>query len=144
VDLAAELALQHLLVELAGLGLLRSAHDCAEGGLAVCLAESAMGGDHQYLGMEVELPDELPTAALLFGESQGRVVISCAPADVAQVQTLAAQAGVPVRRIGRVGERNGTFVLRTPDISFKTPIRDLAEIYHEAIPRLMHAGTERG
>jgi phosphoribosylformylglycinamidine synthase len=138
VDLAAERALQRALVELAELGLLRSAHDCAEGGLAVCLAESALGREGEPLGLAVELHDELPTAALLFGESQGRVVISCSPADFVQLQTVAAQFGVPVRRIGTVGDADGMFVLRTPAVSLRTPARDLAEVYHEALPRLMN------
>ncbi|MGH7466431.1 MAG: phosphoribosylformylglycinamidine synthase subunit PurL [Longimicrobiales bacterium] len=137
VDLAAELALQRTLVELAELGLLRSAHDCSEGGLAVCLAESSVRNESGMLGLEVELLDELPTAALLFGETQGRVVVSCAAEDADQVQTVIARNSVPVRRIGRVGERNGSFVLRTPATSIKAAVRDLAEVYYEAIPHLM-------
>jgi phosphoribosylformylglycinamidine synthase subunit PurL len=138
VDLMAELALQRLLVELAETGLLQSAHDCAEGGLAVCLAECAIGPEGALFGVEVELEDELPTAALLFGETQGRAVLSCAQSDVMQVQTVAGKHGVPCRRIGRVGEVNGSFVLGTPAVSIKTRVHDLAEVYHEAIPRLMH------
>ncbi|MEX2284539.1 MAG: phosphoribosylformylglycinamidine synthase subunit PurL [Gemmatimonadota bacterium] len=144
VDLNAERALQEALVSLAEGGLIRSAHDCSEGGLAVCLAESAMTSDDHWFGVNVELHDELPTAALLFGESQGRVVISCDPADVMQVCTVAESNGVPCRRIGTVSEVNGTFVLRTPEVSVKTPVKDLAEVYYDAIPRLMHAGTDRG
>jgi phosphoribosylformylglycinamidine synthase len=144
VDLNAERALQETLVNLAEGGLIRSAHDCSEGGLAVCLAECAMTSDDHWFGLNVELHDELPTAALLFGESQGRVVISCDPADAMQVCTVAENNGVPCRRIGSVGEVNGTFVLRTPELSVKTPVKDLAEVYYDAIPRLMHAGTDRG
>jgi phosphoribosylformylglycinamidine synthase subunit PurL len=62
--------------------LLRSAHDTAEGGLAVCLAESAMGthGDDMF-GIDVELADDVAIRPLLFGEAQGRIVVSCAAAD---------------------------------------------------------------
>ena len=144
LDLAAECALQSTLVELAEAGLLQSAHDCSEGGLAVCIAESAMGSESTHFGVEVELHDELPTAALLFGESQGRAVISCAATDVMQVQTVAARHGITCRRIGKVADADGAFVLRTPDVSIKTPVGNLAEVYYEAIPRLMQGGGERG
>ena len=144
IDLEAERSLQNALVDLAESGLLRSAHDCAEGGLAVCLAESAIVNEERCFGLDVELLDELPTAALLFGESQGRVVISCDPEDLMQVATLAESYGVPCRHIGSVGEQNGNYVLRTPEVSVKTPVKNLAEVYYDAIPRLMHAATDRG
>jgi phosphoribosylformylglycinamidine synthase subunit PurL len=144
IDLQHERALQNVLVELAEAELLHSAHDCAEGGLAICLAESAMGNEERYFGVEAELHDELPTAALLFGESQGRVVISCAPDAVERAQGIAEKRGVPCRRIGAVGRVNGTFVLRTPEVSLKTDVEDLAEVYYDVIPRLMHAGADRG
>ena len=132
------------MLALNGDGLLRSAHDCAEGGLAVALAECAVGNDERMLGVEVELHDETPTAALLFGESQGRVIISCSDGDAMQVMGIAEKHGVPCRRIGRVGEVNGTFVVRTPETSIRTPVSHLAEVYYEAIPRLMHTAADRG
>src|SRR5690606_30271547 len=78
LDLDTERALQSALLEAIRAGLVRSAHDCADGGLAVALAESAIGGEERF-GIEVELGDELPEAALLFGEAQSRVVVSAAP-----------------------------------------------------------------
>ena len=144
IDLQHECGLQQALVDLAEAGLLRSAHDCAEGGLAVALAECAVGNDERMLGVEVELHDETPTAALLFGESQGRVIISCSDGDAMQVMGIAEKHGVPCRRIGRVGEVNGTFVVRTPETSIRTPVSHLAEVYYEAIPRLMHTAADRG
>jgi phosphoribosylformylglycinamidine synthase len=68
IDLASERALQNALLEAIRGGLVRSAHDCSEGGLAVALVESAIGAEVP-LGVEVELDDALPDAALLFGES---------------------------------------------------------------------------
>ncbi|HEX5520892.1 MAG TPA: phosphoribosylformylglycinamidine synthase subunit PurL, partial [Longimicrobiaceae bacterium] len=79
LDLAGERALQQALLEAIRGGLVKSAHDCAEGGLAVALAESAIADAEHVMGVDVELDDELPTAALLFGEAQGRAVVSCAP-----------------------------------------------------------------
>ena len=52
--------------------------------------------------------------------------------------------GVPCRRIGRVGAPAGSFVLRTPEVSIRTPVAALAEVYYDAIPRLMHTPADRG
>src|SRR5690606_25098291 len=72
LDLETERSLQQALLEAIRSGLVRSAHDCSDGGLAVALVEGAIGGDSLF-GIDVELADELPEAALLFGETQSRV-----------------------------------------------------------------------
>jgi phosphoribosylformylglycinamidine (FGAM) synthase-like enzyme len=106
VDLAREVALARLLADLADRGLLRCAHDCSDGGLAVCLAESAIQGG---VGVEARLPVADPSGARLspqaaaFSESHGRVVVGCLEADAARVAQAAAAAGVPAEVIGRVG-----------------------------------------
>ncbi|HEY8468892.1 MAG TPA: phosphoribosylformylglycinamidine synthase subunit PurL [Longimicrobiales bacterium] len=144
VDLAAEKALQEAVLELAGAGLLRSAHDCAEGGLVVCLAESALADPERPLGVDVVLEDDLPPAALLFGEAQGRVVVSCAPADVPRVIEVAERHGVPAARIGTVGDVYGSFVVRGPDTRIEAPAAELADVYHNAIPRIMEQAVASG
>ena len=85
VNLAAEKALQDLLVLAAERRLLRSAHDLSDGGLAVALAECCMGGpwSPQVLGAQVDLVGEataLTDAELLFGEDGARVIASCTAA----------------------------------------------------------------
>jgi phosphoribosylformylglycinamidine synthase subunit PurL len=138
VDLAAERALQEALLELAGGGLARSAHDCAEGGLAVCLAEAAVADPERPLGIEVELADELPGVPLLFGEAQGRVVLSAVEADVDRVLEIARRHGVPAARIGTVGEPDGRFRIATRGgLRLDLPAPALARAYHDAIPALM-------
>jgi phosphoribosylformylglycinamidine synthase len=104
LDLARERALQGLLVSLAAKRLIASAHDCAEGGVAVTIAESCF--EPHGIGVDVDLPaaasdggvDRL--AATLFGESASRVVVSARPQDTAAVLDAARTAGVPARRIG--------------------------------------------
>src|SRR5690606_23862393 len=108
VDLTAEKALQEAMLELAAAGLLHSAHDCADGGLAICLAESALADPERPLGLEVRLSDALPPAALLFGEAQGRIVVSCAPAAVARVLETARRHGAPAEPTGTGGPADGT------------------------------------
>ncbi|HEU0076965.1 MAG TPA: phosphoribosylformylglycinamidine synthase subunit PurL, partial [Longimicrobiaceae bacterium] len=103
LDIAAEAALQRALLAAIRAGLVRSAHDPAEGGLAVALAESAFADPSRPFGVQVELGDVLPRSALLFGEAQSRVVVSSAPASTDALLALMAEHGVPAERIGRVG-----------------------------------------
>jgi phosphoribosylformylglycinamidine synthase II len=106
VDLKSEKALQQLLIEGTREGLLRSAHDCAEGGVAVTLAECAFGTGG--VGLTVDLtPVEASAAwtsvATLFSESASRVVVSVAREHVASLLKRAGALGVPAREIGTTG-----------------------------------------
>ncbi|MEX0705061.1 MAG: AIR synthase-related protein, partial [Nitriliruptoraceae bacterium] len=84
-------------------GLVASAHDVSSGGLLVALAESCVAGD---VGVEVSLPDDVPTVQALFSESPGRVVVSLASTDVLAFARLCADAEVPVFDLGTVaGDR---------------------------------------
>jgi phosphoribosylformylglycinamidine synthase len=108
LDLQAERALQSLLVELADTGLLRSAHDCSDGGIAVTLAECCFdtGGSGAEVALDsgrVSDAEAVNRAASLFGESASCVVVSAAPADVAMIMNKAGAAGVPAREVGRTG-----------------------------------------
>ena len=101
IDLGLERGLQRLCLAAIGQGLVRSAHDCSDGGLAVALAECAiMGGVgvHASLGAGDGRAD-----ALLFGELSSRVVVSTAPGQAAALEGLAARHAVPCQRIGVVG-----------------------------------------
>ena len=103
VDLDAEKALQDAVLEMTDAALLASAHDCAEGGLAVCLAECAIGEAGEARGVDAALDDALPAAALLFGEAQARIVVSCSPDALDTVLAVAQRHGVSARSIGTVG-----------------------------------------
>ncbi len=95
LDLEAEARLVALLWRAAPLCTL--VHDAAEGGLAVCLAESAL---FSGIGAELDLGDGLLE---LFGEAGGRAVLSCPLKDEADLHDLAAELDVPLRPIGSVG-----------------------------------------
>ena len=108
LDLQAERALQDLLVRLADARLVRSAHDCSDGGLAVTLAEctfdtAGIGADVSIDGVSVAGDVEINRAAALFGESASRVVVSVAPDAATEVLKRATTVGVPARVIGRTG-----------------------------------------
>jgi phosphoribosylformylglycinamidine synthase len=107
LDLARERALQRLLVDLVARRAIRSAHDCAEGGLAVTLAECCFetGG----IGVDADVPRAASdggvdqTAATFFGESASRAIVSVSPDRRDDVLRAASAAGVPARVIGRTG-----------------------------------------
>jgi phosphoribosylformylglycinamidine synthase II len=108
LNLDAEKALQRLLVDLASERLIRSAHDCSDGGLAVTLAESCF--DTGGAGAEVSIEalnagrdSRLNDAVALFGESASRVVVSVSPDNVTEILQRAALAGVLARVIGETG-----------------------------------------
>jgi len=107
LDLDGERALQQLLVALAKDGRIQSAHDCAEGGVAVTLAECCF--DSGGIGVDVALPAAASDggvdllAATLFGESASRVVVSAAAEQLETVLGAARAAGVPARHVGRTG-----------------------------------------
>jgi phosphoribosylformylglycinamidine synthase len=103
VDLTAERRLQRLLVDAARAGLMKSAHDCSEGGLAVALAEAAIMDPDRRIGARVELGARMRIDALLFGESAGRVVVTCEAFHQARLAQLARRHGVPNAAIGTVG-----------------------------------------
>jgi phosphoribosylformylglycinamidine synthase len=137
VDLEGERALQHAILAMNGAGLLRSAHDCSEGGLACALAESALGDGEAPLGLDVRLDDDLRPVGTLFGEAQGRVVLSCAPTDTDQVLAIARRHEVPARRIGRVRTAADGFSIELIRARVVAPVADLADVYFGAIPAIM-------
>ncbi|MBJ7358587.1 MAG: phosphoribosylformylglycinamidine synthase subunit PurL [Nocardioides sp.] len=99
VDLAAEKTLAELLRE--AVGIVSSAHDLAEGGLAQALVEASLGND---LGVTVDLAEvhEDPFVAL-FSESAGRVLVTVPTADESRLVDLADRHGVPLTRLGETG-----------------------------------------
>ena len=104
VDLDAEHRLHELLLELAGNCLLRSAHDCSDGGVAVAIAESCFSTlSRSAMGAEISLSTQngLSTAAMLFGETPSRVVISFAPESVDPVRDMVGE--FPFEVLGKVG-----------------------------------------
>ncbi len=143
VDLDAERQLQRAVLALHQEELLRSAHDCAEGGLACALAESAMGGRDGPYGVEVEINQDLSPVALFFGETQGRVVVSCAPGDVDRTLGIADQHRVPASVLGTVRAHRSTFSVVTPLGFIRVRSEEMAHRYRTAIPRIMEAGQTR-
>lgn len=125
LDLALELRLHQLLAALVGTRLIRSAHDCSDGGVAVTLAEccfdtEGVGVDVLIKYSEVSSREAVNDAATLFGESASRVVISAPEGSVGSILKQAAAASIPAAVIGRVGGnriRIGTTTRTLVDVS---------------------------
>ena len=77
-----------------------AAHDLSEGGLGVALAEMALAGG---LGATIEPTSDIPVHAFLFGEDQGRYLLTCTPETAAAIAIEAGAQGIPCRRLGTTG-----------------------------------------
>lgn len=138
VDLMGERRLQHAVLAMIEAGVLQSAHDVSDGGLACAIAECAIGDAEAPLGVEVTLGDALPEIPLLFGEAQGRILVSCHPDEVDTVFKLAKSHGVPCRQIGTVKEPESGFKISTAKASISAEVDNVTRIFMEAIPSLMN------
>ncbi|MEO7298253.1 MAG: phosphoribosylformylglycinamidine synthase subunit PurL [Verrucomicrobiota bacterium] len=150
-------------------GVVKSAHDCSEGGLAVALAESCISQNvardtPRLIGATVDLSMILVAAdvnplhskpemdqsriksaatekaqlrldALLFGETQSRVVITCKPLDAVKVVERAKLMGVPAVQIGKVG--GDQFTVKTASGEFSAPLTELHDLWWNSIARAM-------
>ena len=136
-DLDLEHATIRALLEAIEAGLVRSAHDCSDGGLGVALAECSIMQRDRMLGAEIDLRawHALPTRCLLFAESQARIVVSTPQA--ARVVATARKHGVSARPIGRVRANSGTLSITTGAGTSTVALERLAEAYHGTIPRIM-------
>ncbi len=105
IDLQLECAVQQVCLEAAEAGLLASAHDCADGGLAVALSECCFSSlNRSGVGAEIDLPDaSLSSTSVLFSESPSRIILSFPTSSLHLVEELAARANCPIAILGKVG-----------------------------------------
>jgi phosphoribosylformylglycinamidine synthase II len=159
-DLEIAKTLHTTLLGLIQSGLVKSAHDCSDGGLAVALAESCISQlvareTPRLIGATIDLssvgrassradgkmddgssvasPHRLD--ALLFGETQSRIVISCKPLDAVKVVERAKLMGVPAVQIGKVG--GDKLTLKTASGEFSAPLAELHDVWWNSIARAM-------
>jgi phosphoribosylformylglycinamidine synthase len=141
-DLEKAATLHSMLLGLIHSGLVRSAHDCSDGGLAVTLAESCISelvarNTPRLIGAEIDLSEfkDARLDALLFGEAQSRVVISTKAADAVKVMERAKLMGVTAMRIGAV--KGGELKVKTAggDLSWNLP--ELHDLWWNSIARAM-------
>jgi len=138
VDYERERSLHDTLRALIRMGLVKSAHDCSEGGLAVALAESAIGGG-KPLGASIDFGTTgLQPEVLLFNESQSRVVITTSRTNAAAVEAMARWRGTPARIIGVVGGRD--LRLTADGKTWQWEVAFLHDQWYHSIARCMTGG----
>jgi len=141
VDLAHEIRVQNAVRDLIREGLVQSAHDCSEGGLAVALAECCFNPE-RLLGAEIDCsgrpmgdahasPSE--AATVLFNESQSRIVISVAPAKLENVTSMLNEHGVPFQELGTV--RSDELQIRIDQQIFRWRVAGIYDEWWNAIGR---------
>jgi phosphoribosylformylglycinamidine synthase subunit PurL len=136
IDLERERAVQRACIAGIRRGVIRSAHDCADGGLAVALAECAILGGR---GLDAGgfAPDGRLDAAL-FGEAQSRIVVTCRPADADELRRIAEENGVEMTRLGSAGGDRFRLT-RAIDV----PLVQLAETYESGLAVALSAALPR-
>ena len=133
IDLDAEARLQRALLEAIRKGLIASAHDLAEGGLAVALAESCIAGG---IGADIEWRTPLRADIALFSESQSRVLVSVRPERADEALAWFKSQGVPAENIGRTGGDALRVTVNERRV-IGAPVERLAATWKDAIPCLM-------
>jgi len=104
LDLDAELAVQTACLRAAEAGLLRSAHDCSDGGLAVALAECCFSSlNRQAVGADIDLTGEFDLATRLFSETPSRIIVTFDESALGEIEEIVAAASCPMTLLGNVG-----------------------------------------
>lgn len=128
-DLEEEYRMQQALATLIQLNLVQSAHDVSDGGLFITLLESAMP---RNLGFDITTDAEIRSDAFLFGESQGRVVVTVSPSRETQFIDFMVENKIPFTTLGHVTKSE----VRVDDVSFGF-ISDLKKVYDNALEELI-------
>src|SRR5213594_1655357 len=158
VDLADEIKVQNTVRHLIREGLVKSAHDCSEGGLAVAVAECCFHPEKLF-GAEIDCSrrpagdatgaqetvqrsaSHSDAATVLFNESQSRIVVSVAAADLEKTMSTLHETGISFQQLGKVGAEE--LCIRVNDETLRWPITDLYDDWWNSIRRAVEDQTER-
>ena len=133
LDLGVEKSVQEVCLEAISHGLLRSAHDISEGGLAVAVAESSFWSGAK-IGCVLDLEDDIRPDALLFGESQSRIVVSLRSEDLPALLRLAKRKKVAIKVLGKTqGQRIA--IRHAGREVVNLPVESLFAAWKDAIPK---------
>ena len=134
LDRKHEKQVQEFCLELIQKGLIQSAHDCSEGGLAIAVAESCFSAKEKALGATLELESTLRGDALLFGETQSRIIISFPEELIDQIEDLALSYPVDFSLIGKTGGSQFTVSINGQEY-IKQDIESAKEIWKTSLGR---------
>jgi phosphoribosylformylglycinamidine synthase II len=133
VNLEVEKKVHDLCLEAISRGFIRSAHDLSEGGLAVTVAECSLWS-RSKIGCLLELEENIRPDALLFGESQSRIVVSTAPSNLSALLRLAKTKSIRAKVIGKAQGRR-MIVRQAGREMINLPVASLCQAWKNAIPR---------
>jgi len=134
LDIEREATLQRALIAIIDAGLAESAHDCADGGLAVALVESALPAG---VGFKVTLPKQkLPLEFPLFAEDASRVVLSCDPTHLARIQQIAEDFGVAAEVLGETGSDRGEIYIESQTV-ISASVAELRDAYEGSLEKAL-------
>jgi len=152
LEIELELAVQNAVRDLIRLGLVRSAHDCSEGGLTVALAECCFNPDG-LLGAEIGLGScggsragcagDTPAstnAATLFNEAQSRVIVSCDPKNAERILSELKSKNIPHAQIGTIIADDLRITVSGENLSW--PVVELHDLWWNAIRRAVESDSE--
>ncbi|MEO6052869.1 MAG: phosphoribosylformylglycinamidine synthase subunit PurL [Chthoniobacterales bacterium] len=138
LDYEKEKSIHDAVRSLIRMGLVQSAHDCSEGGIAVALAECCLSGEKQ-IGATINLNAEgLREDQVLFNESQSRIVISVKRANAEATLSLLEWRGIPMQRLGDIGGDDLKITVNGREISW--PLESLRAPWQDTIGALMESG----
>jgi phosphoribosylformylglycinamidine synthase subunit PurL len=132
LNLHYEKLVQDTLLEAIKSGLIKSAHDCADGGLAVTLTECCITNRDKMLGAQIYLNDEIRADALLFGETQSRIIITTTMGNGEKLVEHCIKNKVPVAAIGRVGGDQ----LKIDNL-INLPLASLSSAFYDSLRNLL-------
>jgi phosphoribosylformylglycinamidine synthase len=143
LDLQRELAVQTACLRAAEAGLLKSAHDCSDGGLAVALAESCFSSlNREAIGADISLKSQVSSlqspASLLFSESPSRIIISFAESAREEIQRIAEAANCPMTILGTVGS-NRLRITSDDEEAVNLPVAELERAWRSSLQQKLQA-----
>jgi phosphoribosylformylglycinamidine synthase II len=139
LDLEKEAALQKAVIESIQQGLVDSVHDCAEGGLAVALAEKAFA---KGVGARVNIASNgLPKEFVLFGEDASRIVLSCDPANLSRIQQVAEKRGIAAEVLGETIPQRLELSLDGESV-VSASVAELSQAYESALESTLRTDPE--
>jgi phosphoribosylformylglycinamidine synthase subunit PurL len=139
LEIEKEAVLQKAIVELIREGLVDSAHDCSEGGLAMALAEKSFANG---IGQQISLSrQDLPAEFVLFGEDASRIVVSCDPSNVSRIKSVAGDYGIFADEIGTTGG-NRVEISLDGEVVVSATVAELNDVYEGALEKALRTEPE--
>ena len=135
LDLNSEAALQKCVLELIGKGVIESAHDCSDGGLAVAAVECCFRNE---IGAELRLPDDDAIELALFGEQASRIVVSCVPGNRQTIKEIAHRHSIRIDFLGTTGGEKFVMCRGSAEV-VSVYVVDLKNVWAQALECDLHS-----